>query len=456
MQGKKLIYIIGGIVLLLTLLFYLAGSSSYNWQETYTYDNKEPYGVYVLPKLLENFNAADSLHFVRDTFPVELMVTNQVSNYVFIGNQAYYAKEDLDRLLSFIANGNTALISTRTCPYQFIEKLMMDCSQGSTPYYKQIKRDSVFLNLNEEQMQLDNALKLYLKKNKKINTRYYNYIDPNVLCQYGEGVDILGRLNEQYTNFVRIAYGDGYCYLHTSPLAFSNYHLLTNDGKIYGERVLSYLSDGPIYYDTRRLKQKDRNKKERKQEDKTDSNPNSFNQEGPLQYVLAQPSLRSAWYLMLAMAFLYLIFRAKRKQRIIPVLEENRNESLSFIATIGRLSFMQNNHRKLAQQKYTLFLGYVKEQYNLTIKSAKEENIDPFQRSTAQTEALPKAHNVNLSSYKIDTTFAKQLAAKSGVSLVVIQDILIMGKHAQRTASISEEGLITYHQLLDHFYKNVL
>ena len=122
--------------------------------------------------------------------------------------------------------------------------------------------------------------------------------------------------------------------------------------KEYVERVLSHIDKGPILWDITL-------------ESSESPGRNRGFSNSPLKYILSQPPLAWGWYILLGMAVLYLIFRAKRRQRVIPVLEKNENTSLEFINTIGRLYFIQNNHRQLALEKMKLFLGFIREHYHL-------------------------------------------------------------------------------------------
>ncbi|MEK7253809.1 MAG: hypothetical protein AAB316_03635, partial [Bacteroidota bacterium] len=145
----------------------------------------------------------------------------------------------------------------------------------------------------------------------------------------------------------------------------------------------------------------------------------------PFQYILNQPPLAWAWYILLGLAVFYLAFRAKRRQRIIPVLEYNTNTSLEFIGAVGRLSFLQNNPRALVMQKMKLFLGFVRERYRLPTKELNE-------------------------------AFQKQLAAKSEIPEDHLQKILTLHRNITSVASgyVSENTMIDFHRLLEHFYRH--
>jgi hypothetical protein len=48
----------------------------------------------------------------------------------------------------------------------------------------------------------------------------------------------------------------------------------------------------------------------------------------PMRFILNNPPLRYAWYLLLLGLLIFVLFNAKRKQRIVPVIEPLKNTSL--------------------------------------------------------------------------------------------------------------------------------
>ena len=209
------------------------------------------------------------------------------------------------------------------------------------------------------------------------------------------------------------------CFFIVRQLLFSNIQLIDEEHLAYADRVFSYLNEGPIYWDdySRASEFVARHYNRNNPFNKT------LSSESPLQYILSQPPLAWAWYLLLGLGFLYLIFRGKRKQRIIPVLEENKNTSLEFLSTIGRLYFLRNNHKELAIQKMKLYLAFIRERYHI------------------QTKAL-------------DAAFIKRLAVKSEIQEEKIDQLLMLSKNIHNSNYVSEVTLIDFHNKIDHFYKN--
>ncbi len=272
------------------------------------------------------------------------------------------------------------------------------------------KRDSS-VNLRLLHPQLANEpgypMEFFIRQSRQSYS--WNYLPYPLFCDSQAVFARLGTLEDSLVNFVKVPFGEGEFLLHTTPLAFTNYFLTKTSGAEYAAKSLSHLSPGDIYWDTRRLAF-------------PDFNLNRQWQKGPLQFILAQPPLAWAWYLLLGLALLYLIFRAKRRQRIIPVTERNENTSLDFIQTIGRLYFVQSDHRQLALQKTRLWLGFVRERYRLPTKELNEQ-------------------------------WAKMLAAKAGVPENLVQNILKLDWVIANSGEVSAERLEEFHRALEQFYR---
>ena len=201
----------------------------------------------------------------------------------------------------------------------------------------------------------------------------------------------LGRLNDSLVNFARIPYGEGFVFLHTTPLAFTNFHLLRPEGRAYAEAVLAYLPEGTVYWDAAsQISEAVARRRNR--------NMNSFARElpdeHPLSYLLRHLSLAWAWYTIIGLAFLYLLFRAKRRQRIIPILPKNENSSYEFISTIAHLHFKEKNYQNFSIQGMKLFLAQLRERYGLVVLMNPENNkpkIDQvFFSRLAQVSEVPE------------------------------------------------------------------
>jgi hypothetical protein len=134
--------------------------------------------------------------------------------------------------------------------------------------------------------------------------------------------------------------------------------------------------------------------------------------------------MRWAFWIIIAVLLLYVLFEAKRRQRIIPVITPPVNSSVTFAETVGRLYYNKGNHQNLAEKMIQHFLEWVRSRYYL---------------------------NTN----EINETFIRQLTVKSGVAENTVRELVHM-IHEVRThsAGVDETYLARLYTTIQQFYKN--
>lgn len=426
MKQQSTYLIGGGLVVLLLLFFALTNRGcqrNFSWRETYDQNSKEPYGAYIFYELLKDRYSADNFMVSDDTLanklPLEDALTDEKMAYIFVGAAMYLDSNSVESLFNFAAGGNDVFISSKTIPYYLMEYLYAaDCEETYWNDYRQLNDSTAQVNFTDSELQADSNFTLQYYKRFSPSSYNWSYIDDRVFCAESS-FENLGVMNDYLPIFARVPYDKGNIYLHTTPLAFSNFSLKKEENLEYVEKVLSYTDAEKVFYDAHSRISEGVGRRQNQEFDLF--NNRTFNKDNELSYILSQPALRWAWYLTLATALLYLIFRAKREQRIIPVTEENRNTSLEFIGTIGQLYFQQNNHRGLALQKMKLWLGHVREKYRIPAKD-------------------------------LDAEFVKKLAVKAEVQADIIEDVISKYQTIQGATGIQEHTLIEFHQAVERFY----
>lgn len=413
--------IIFGIAALLVLTFFVifrSGGPRYNWVENYEEENKDPYGSYVVHQLLSNYFPEQPFHTVEKKLHEALPLDSvKVNNFVFIGEGMYLDSTNLHTLLHFVARGNNAFISTKSIPFQLMDEVYNYCNDTYWYGYENFRDTSAYLGFTHPNLRDPVDFQYKYIHGNRVKNYPWHYIDSVYFCPESPSLVELGVINESYINFAKKDYGDGTFYLHTNPIAFSNIQLLDSIGLNYVGKVFSHLEEGPIYWDqSTRIPLGVAERQNHGGSGKGAS-------QSPLKYILGQPPLAWAWYSSLAIGLFYLFFRAKRKQRIIPVLPPNTNTSMEFISTIGTLYFLQNDHKKLCLQKMKLFLAYIRERYFLSTKD-------------------------------LDDPFVDRLAGKSEIPKEIVRKILLYYKNIQSSPFVSEKTLIEFHLEMDKFYKN--
>lgn len=138
---------------------------------------------------------------------------------------------------------------------------------------------------------------------------------------------------------VSVPYGKGEVIFVSSPLLFTNYGMLEGNTSVYIFRLMSYLADLPVYRTEAYVK--------------TDAM--LVAEQSPFREFIKRPPLRWALYLALLGVVLFMIFTARRRQRVIPIMSKPANRSLEFIQLIGTLYYQRKAHVDLVRKKFKLF-----------------------------------------------------------------------------------------------------
>ena len=136
-----------------------------------------------------------------------------------------------------------------------------------------------------------------------------------------------------------VPYGKGEVIFVSSPLLFTNYGMLEGNTSVYIFRLMSYLADLPVYRTEAYVK--------------TDAM--LVAEQSPFREFIKRPPLRWALYLALLGVVLFMIFTARRRQRVIPIMSKPANRSLEFIQLIGTLYYQRKDHVDLVRKKFKLF-----------------------------------------------------------------------------------------------------
>ena len=165
--------------------------------------------------------------------------------------------------------------------------------------------------------------------------------------------------------------------------------MLRTETRPYVEGVWSQLEAGDIWWDD--LSQVPEAVARRRNRGTRGS---GLDDEHPLTFILQQPALAWAWYMLAGLAGAWLFFRAKRRQRVIPVLPKNENSSYEFIGTIANLHFRERDYQAQSIQQMKLFLAQLRERYGVVAAmdaaSWLPRTDDEFFRRLANLSEVPE------------------------------------------------------------------
>ena len=389
------------MVLLIAIAWLFSGD---RWYVSLNSTSDEPYGISYFKETLKDQTSTKKTDFTEilereeDEF---LSDDLENSTYIFIGNVFYEDSIQKKSLLDFINRGNTAFISAKEGPYSILDSLFF--SDSDTDYYQEKKLESLLT----AEIKIDDFKKTLFIRNKT-DTVFHTWNSINLPESANINYEKLGMINEE-TNLVKINIGDGELYIHTTPEVFTNYFFIQ-------EGILEYYNS--LF---RKLKYQNYIWDERSKYHFYEQPPNFYNQQrSPLVEFLKIKGFKYAWYTMLFMVLILVIFGAKRKQRIIPILKEKENTSKSFVENIGTLYYQTNDNAQLGKLKTKLFNLYIFERYHLQFK---EENVEKIQKL-------------------------------SGVNLNTINEILKRQKSIEYLEKVTNDYLVNYHLEIEKFIEN--
>lgn len=429
MKNRKTWFIIGGsllLVLIFSLVFQNAVSSRYSWEENYKRSGKQPYNVSIVHDLLKSYfpgqNFDDQKTRPRKWLSQWLGVSG--GNYIFLGEYPYYNQADVDSLVSFVSAGGRALIIGKSFPAE-LDTFVAGCGSFMPGGWvaSAVMDSAVCLQLAGEVVPDAFVDTVFYRPKGKTNIYQWSSIDSLLASADSCKVEPLGSFRSGGTesaNFLRLQLGEGELLVHTTPLAFTDVHMLGERALVYASGVFSYLQPGDIFWDVASQK---RPPPPNSPEEAEEENGGRGFEESPLKYLLAQNELRWAWYLLLGLGLLFMLFRSKRRQRIIPVILPPRNTSLAFVESVGRLYFQQNDDRRLMQRKMKLFLYHLRTRYQIEVRED-------------------------------DLGATGKIALRSGVAEDKIRDIFTHFNRFNSFTAIDKGQLIVFHQAVDYFYKN--
>ena len=94
-----------------------------------------------------------------------------------------------------------------------------------------------------------------------------------------------------------------------------------------------------------------------------------------LKYIMEEPALRWAYYLLLISLLLHILFSSKRRQKQIELIPPVKNTSMEYVRTTSDLFMAQDQNRKLVPHMGNNFYRYVASKYFISKDDANFHNL---------------------------------------------------------------------------------
>ncbi|MBL0736913.1 DUF4350 domain-containing protein [Flavobacterium sp. GN10] len=363
MDNKIKIYIaILVLIFGITLLVDKGQPKPIDWTPTYSVEDKIPFGLYVFDQeadvlfkqKVERISTQTPYEYLDSQYDArENVETYKIKGtFMNISEVDNIDDQSMKEILYFVSHGNNAFLSMKVFPKVLLDSLKIELKTDFMP------NDSISVwmankKASTKKYTLNTGLSDYFSKIDTLNTKVLGYQ--------------ISSKNKRQVNFIEVPYKNGYLYLHTQPVAFTNYNLLKKDYYQYTENVLSYIPKGNVFWYNKTFN------------DKRISS-------SPMRYIWSQPALKSAWYLGLLGILIFMIFNAKRKQRIVPIIKPLQNLTVDFTKTVGNLYYQEGDHTNIIDKKIIYFLERIRTDYLLDTTKLDDDFITKLHYKTGKDE----------------------------------------------------------------------
>ncbi|WP_312901392.1 hypothetical protein [Chryseobacterium taichungense] len=375
----KIYAVIFIIVMIILALFEVNKTESTDWRKNFDINQKSPFGLFVFNNEI-NTLFKNNVKKVSQT-PYDYYQTDKKAHNILVIEEEI-DKQSWNKILNQVSDGSDAMLIMSEMPKEISDSIGFYDSQISF-------EDENVLKLTDKKYQND-----FIHLDKFPSGRGFTFIKP--------GVEILGKTveknNSDQANFIKIKFGNGNIYVHCEPLFITNYYLLKRGNVKYAQDVFSYLKDRETIWFV-----------------ENDAQVSKFF----LRFILSHPALKYAWWVLLGGLVLFIFFNAKRKQRIVPIIEPLKNTSVDFVKSIGNLYLQEGDFHDMMAKKAQYFLNKVR-------------------------------MDLLIDTQHLDEEFAKKLHLKTGKPMEMITEAIHLIRKAQDPyAQVMKEDLAKMNKLLD-------
>lgn len=362
-----IVFVVAFLVMVFVMEFQMP--RRFSWNPTFSHTDKQPFGCAVFDSVL-SASLPDGYEVTKKTL-YQLRGEHRRMGILVVAEYLYnMSVTDVENLLAMAAEGSRILL---------VSGGMASCLSDSLHF----SMDSYYheLTLREYAMRglsLDTitwiADSVYDRKDYRLYPQLSNFgilLDTDSVKGRYLAVKPSRELGDEerrvpFSTAVAIPVGKGEVILSATPLAFTNYGILEGDIHHYVFRLLTQMKGLPIV--------------------RTEAYTPATAQEeqSPLRYFLSQPPLRWAVILSFLAILVMMVFTAKRRQRVIPIVEEPQNRSMEFVKLIGTLYYQKGDYRDLVMKQYAYLTETVRRVLQVDLND-RENDLRSFPVISAQT-----------------------------------------------------------------------
>ena len=369
-------------------------------RETYSSRDTKPFGGFIAKEILQTGFPDNYVQVVTKPFEKSDAIFSDTSSVYFcVSRNLFVDNNGADAILNYVYRGNTAFFSAANFDTLLLNKIFC---RLYNPGLLLVNPDGNYRNTTTRLIEKLNVSKDSFGYFYEPFESYFREINERY-CR------IAGYNDSGKANCIVFFWGKGKFFLHCDPRAFSNYFLLKNNNYKYMQELLQVMGASPqhVYWDDYYVKI---------------NHPQQPGDGSSLKEIFKYPPLKTAFWLLLVLLLLYILFARKRKQRFIKMIKHNQNSSVAFTETIARLYLQKHDNKNIADKMITYFHEFIRNNYFLHTNTGNKD-------------------------------FITTLSRKSGVSEEKTTALFNAISHANETVKIDDYQLLSLNEQIQQFYK---
>ena len=340
-----------------------------DWSKVYDLKDDNPRNISFFMELLD-VHVKDSIYNLKYWSDLDTIPNHEEATYLFIGDEfgapignasgttiSYY-----DSIIHYVDSGATAYFSFNHLTSNIYERHF---EEGAF-YWDYSKVLFAWIG--------DTTVPFYhVYENDTINGDWYAFSETEILDTNYRSY--LFALKHPFAFYEK--HGKGKVHFHCIPNLFENYQVIQPNGYAHARIILNRIpKDKPVIFLTCGV---NNSNEEITYEDNDEDKDGAEKEDNSLiQFILKNPALRLAFLLLIALLLLYVFFRAKRKEEILPGYTQKRNMSLAFVETLSSIYISRNSPVGVLQVMRKNFYSSINRHFyiDLSRKETRDQNLE--------------------------------------------------------------------------------
>ncbi|AEA43259.1 hypothetical protein Fluta_1264 [Fluviicola taffensis DSM 16823] len=357
---------------------------SSDWDRTYELKNANPRNISFFMDLLK-VHVKDSIYNLKYWGDLDTIPNHEEATYLFIGDDFGVSNDSYDSIMHYADSGATVFLSFNYMTTNIYERHFYE-----NAFYWDYSR-VLFAYVG------DTSLPYYnIYQNDTINENWFSF-------------DEYGIIDTNYRSYLfamkhPIAFYEkhakGKVHLHCIPNLFENYQVIQPNGYAHAQVILNKIpKDKPVIFLTCGINKVDDYSIDSDEDDEGGAEKEDTSL---IQFILKNPILRLAFLLSIVLILVYVFFRAKRKEDILPGHTEKRNMSLAFVETLSSIYISRNSPIGVLQVMRKNFYATINKHFyiDLNRKENLKENVEKLIEKVPYDAEKVKALILSLDSRK--------------------------------------------------------